>query len=137
MEEESKVCWRKEVDTNMKRLYSLLFGADLALQKQDFTSTQVLTLRLVSFLDSQSHTDVNEAFIRPVRRDALSKINTARRSLIPNFNRQAFEQTRRDPRRVFGKIGNMDIKKIRQTKYFQAPFHWSREADLKMHSLLL
>ncbi|KAF5956221.1 hypothetical protein HYC85_003446 [Camellia sinensis] len=86
MEEESKVCWRKEVNKNIKRLYSLLFGADHALQKRDFTSTQVLTLRLVSFLDSQSHTDVNEAFIRPVRRDALSKINTARRStFVPKF----------------------------------------------------
>ncbi|CAL5370266.1 unnamed protein product [Camellia sinensis] len=126
MEEESEVCWRKEVDTNLKRLHSLLFGADIALQKGDFTSAQVLALRLVGFLDSQSHTDVDEAFIRPIRHDALSKIDAARRSLIPDSDRQAFEQAGRDPGCVFSKSGNMDIEKIRQTKYFQALFQQSK-----------
>ncbi|PSR87483.1 Fidgetin-like protein [Actinidia chinensis var. chinensis] len=119
MEEESEACWRKEVDTNLKRLHSLLFGADLALHKGDFASALVLGLRLVGFLDSRSHTDIDEAFIRPIRCEALSKIDSARRSLIPESDRQAFEQAGRDPGCVFGKRGNMDIEKIRQSKYFQ------------------
>lgn len=84
---EKEVCWRREVDTKLKRLHSLLFGADLALQKEDFSSALVLGLRLVGFLDSNSNTDVDEAFIRPIRRDALSKIDTARRSLVPESDR--------------------------------------------------
>ncbi|KAL6960424.1 Fidgetin-like protein 1 [Sarracenia purpurea var. burkii] len=126
MEEVSELCWRREVDTKLKRLHSLLFGADLALEKGDFTSALVLGLRLVGFLDSHSHTDVDEAFIRPIRRETLSKIDTARRSLIQESDRQAFEQAGRDPGCVFGKNGNMDIEKIRQSKYFQILFQQSK-----------
>ncbi|KAG5527045.1 hypothetical protein RHGRI_028089 [Rhododendron griersonianum] len=126
---EKEVCWRREVDTKLKRLHSLLFGADLALQKEDFSSALVLGLRLIGFLDSNSSTDVDEAFIRPIRRDALSKIDTARRSLVPESDRLAFEQAGRDHGRVFGKSGNMDFEKIRQSKYFQTLFQQSRGRD--------
>ncbi|KAH7845980.1 hypothetical protein Vadar_008300 [Vaccinium darrowii] len=126
---EKEVSWRREVDTKLKRLHSLLFGADLALQKGDFSSALVLGLRLVGFLDSNSSTDVDEAFIRPIRRDALLKIDTARRSLFPESDRQAFEQAGRDPGCVFGKRGNMDFEKIRQSKYFQTLFQQSKGRD--------
>ncbi|KAA8530104.1 hypothetical protein F0562_004813 [Nyssa sinensis] len=122
MEEESEVCWRKEIDTNLKRLHSLLFGADIALQKRDFNSAQILALRLIGFLDSHSHTDIDEAFIRPIRREALSKLDAARR--------QAFEQAGRDPGCVFGKRGDIDIDKIKQSKYFQALLHQSKGRTL-------
>ncbi|XP_052196695.1 ATPase family AAA domain-containing protein FIGL1 [Diospyros lotus] len=119
MNRESEVCWRKEVDTNLKRLHSLLFGADIALQKDDFTSAHVLGLRLIGFLDSHCHNDVDEAFIRPIRRDASSKICTARQSLFRESNRQAFEQAGSEQGCVFGKNTNLDFEKMRQSKYFQ------------------
>lgn len=81
------VCWRKEMDRNLKRLHSLLFGADVALEKGDFASAQVLSVALIGFLDSRCHSDVDEAFIRPIRREALSKLGAARRSLIPTSDR--------------------------------------------------
>lgn len=84
---EGDVCWRKQVDQNLKRLHSLLFGADLALQEGDFSSAQVLGLSLIGFLNSHSHSDVDEAFIRPIRSQVYSKINQASRSLIPDSDR--------------------------------------------------
>ncbi|KAK2992883.1 hypothetical protein RJ640_028125 [Escallonia rubra] len=122
MAEQSEVSWRKEVDINLKRLHSLLFGADVALSKGDFHSAQVLALRLVGFLDSRSQSDVDEAFIRPIRREVLAKIDTARRSIVPESDRQAFEQAGRDPGRVFSKQGDIDIEKIKQSKCFCALF---------------
>lgn len=85
--EEEEVCWRKQVDDNLKRLQSLLFGAELALENRDFSSAQVLGLRLLGFLDSHSHSDLDLAFIRPTRRQALSILDSARRSLIPDTDR--------------------------------------------------
>lgn len=84
---EGDVCWRKQVDQNLKRLHSLLFGSDLALHEGDFSSAQVLGLSLIGFLDSHSHSDVDEAFIRPIRSQVYSKIHQARRSLIPDSDR--------------------------------------------------
>ncbi|GFY87328.1 hypothetical protein Acr_05g0009670 [Actinidia rufa] len=71
----------------LKRLHSLLFGADLAFHKGDFASALFLGLPLVSFLDSHSKTNIDDAFIWPIRREALSKINSARGSLISESNR--------------------------------------------------
>lgn len=87
---ESEVCWRKEVDQNLKRLQSLLFGADAALEKGDFGSAQVLSLGLIGFLDSHSRSSVDEAFIRPIRREAVSKLGLARRGLIPDSDRYCY-----------------------------------------------
>lgn len=86
-EEESEMYWRKRVDFNLKRLHSLLFGADLALNNSHFSSAQLLSLRLIGFLDSHSHSDLDDSFIRPIRREVLSKLDTARRSLIPESDR--------------------------------------------------
>lgn len=88
MEEPKQKCWREEVDENLKRLHS--FGADDALEKQDFVSAQILGLRLVGFLDSHCHSDIDEAFIYPIRREAMAKIVSARRSLIPDSDRYLF-----------------------------------------------
>ncbi|KAI4348308.1 hypothetical protein L6164_009043 [Bauhinia variegata] len=113
-------CWRMQADENLKRLQSLLFGADLALEKQDFSSAQILGLSLVGFLDSHCHSDVDEAFIRPIRREAFSRIEAARQSLIPDSDRQAFEQAKKSPGCIFGIAGGFDIEKIKKSKYFQA-----------------
>ncbi|KAL5581367.1 hypothetical protein UlMin_013809 [Ulmus minor] len=115
-----EVCWRKQADDNLKRLHSLLFAADATLENRDFSSAQILGLRLVGFLDSHSHSDLDNAFIHPIRREALSKIDAARRSLIPDSDRKAFEQAKKAQGRVFGTRGDIDMEKIKQSKYFRA-----------------
>ncbi|KAL8538422.1 hypothetical protein ACS0TY_000429 [Phlomoides rotata] len=122
---ESEVCWRKEVDQNLKRLQSLQFGADTALEKGDFGSAQVLSLGLIGFLDSHSRSSVDEAFIRPIRREAVSNLSSARRALIPDSDRQAFTQAGKDPGCIFKKRGDIDIEKIKQSKYFCSLFQQS------------
>ncbi|KAK6928523.1 ATPase, AAA-type, core [Dillenia turbinata] len=144
-EEEPKVCWRKEVDVKIKRLQSLLFGADLALERKDFATAQVLSLSLLGFLDSHCRTDVDETFIRPIRREAESKLQLARRSLIPDsdrkfeitgdeldlsfynykelnlvLRREVFGLLKKEPCPVFAKKGGIDFEKIKQSKYFKS-----------------
>lgn len=75
------------MDEKLKRLHSLLFGADLALKRGDFTTALILGLRLLGFLDSNSQNPVDAAFINPIRVEALSKIDSARRSLAPESDR--------------------------------------------------
>ncbi|XP_055805391.1 ATPase family AAA domain-containing protein FIGL1 [Solanum dulcamara] len=117
-DEKSEVSWRKEVDANLKRLHSMLFGAEVALKRKDFSSATVLGLGLIGFLDSHSHSDVDDAFIRPIRREALSIFDSARRSLITESDRHAFEQAGRDPGCIFTQGKNINIEKIKQSKYF-------------------
>ncbi|CAI9111576.1 OLC1v1011833C1 [Oldenlandia corymbosa var. corymbosa] len=117
---ESEMCWRKEVDVNLKRLHSLLFGADVALENRDFNWAQALALGLVGFLDSRSISDADEAFIRPIRREALSKLESARSSLIPLSDRRAFELAGKEHSCVFSQVGDVDIAKLKESKYFQA-----------------
>ena len=88
MEESPKnCCWRKEADSNLKRLHSLLFGAENHRDADDHSSAYILSLRLLGFLDSHSHSDVDEAFIQHIRTQALSYLHTARKSLTPSINR--------------------------------------------------
>ncbi|WVZ13655.1 hypothetical protein V8G54_011221 [Vigna mungo] len=88
MEEVKEKNWRMEAEENLQRLQSLLLGAEHALAREDFASAYVLALRLLGFLDVKSHSDaVDEAFLQSTRRDALSKLHTARRSLTPQSDR--------------------------------------------------
>ncbi|GAA0138472.1 non-motor microtubule binding protein [Lithospermum erythrorhizon] len=116
----SELNWRKELDTNLKRLQSLLFGADLALENHDFGSAHVLSLALIGFLDSRAVTELDQAYILPIRHQALSRLDSARRALIPNSDKQAFEQAGKKPGILFSKRGNFNIDKIKQSKYFRA-----------------
>lgn len=84
---DSQICWRKQVDENLKRLHSLQFGTDLALEKRDFSAAHLLSLRLLGFLDSHSLSDADEALTRTIRRDAVSKLDSARRSLALESDR--------------------------------------------------
>ncbi|KAL6523154.1 hypothetical protein OROHE_016449 [Orobanche hederae] len=68
VDDESGVCWRKEVNQNLKRLQWLLFGADTALEKGD------------------------EAFIRYIR-EAVSKLVSARRASIPDSDRHRLQRS--------------------------------------------
>lgn len=85
--EESKKCWRKEVDENLKRLHSLLFGAELALKNRDFSSAYILSLRLIGFLESRSQSEIDETFLQHIRREALTYLHSARQSLNPLIDR--------------------------------------------------
>nr|XP_043634786.1 ATPase family AAA domain-containing protein FIGL1 [Erigeron canadensis] len=117
----SSVSWRKQLDDNLKRLQSLEFGAEKAIEKGDYSYAQLLSLRLIGFLDSQSlNNDADEAYIRPIRREAISKLDSATQSLIPDSDRQAFEQAGRGPGFVFQKQWDISIDKIKQSKYFKA-----------------
>ncbi|TKY46389.1 Fidgetin protein 1 [Spatholobus suberectus] len=129
MEEAKEKSWRMEVEEKLKRLQSLLFGAERALQNEEFSSAYVLALRLLGFLDAQCHSDADEAFVQPIRRDALAKLHAARRSLTPQSDRQAFEQAKKSPGCVFGTTRDIDIEKIRNSKYFQALVKQSKEKD--------
>ncbi|KAL6542510.1 hypothetical protein OROMI_024112 [Orobanche minor] len=84
VDDESGLCWRKEVDQNLKRLQWLLFGADTALEKGD------------------------EAFILSIR-EAVSKLVSARRASIPDSDRVDTEGTGAD---VNANADAMDIEGI-------------------------
>ncbi|XP_038716416.1 ATPase family AAA domain-containing protein FIGL1-like [Tripterygium wilfordii] len=81
-------CWRKEVDEKLRRLHSLCFGADHALERHDYESAHsTLGLSLVGFLDSTSITLANEFLARQIRLDAASKVYQARHALTPESDR--------------------------------------------------
>ncbi|CAO2832513.1 unnamed protein product [Amaranthus hypochondriacus] len=124
--EDNQQNWRKEVDNNVKRLQSLVFGADLASKNGDFTSAHLLNLRLLGFLECHSLNDVDASFLHPIRRDALSKLAAARRELTPGSDRQAFEAAGVPQGKIFSM--NVDVDKIIQSKYFQALTQHSSKA---------
>lgn len=122
--EEETEFWRKEVDENLKRLQSLLFGADQFLEKSDFSSAQILGLRLLGFLDSRSVAEADRAFIAPIRREVASKVDSALEGLVSDSDRQAFELAKTAPGPIFGSKGEFDVEKIKQSKHFH--FHLSQ-----------
>ncbi|KAL5984419.1 hypothetical protein ACLOJK_018524 [Asimina triloba] len=82
-------CWRKEADEKLKRLHSLLFGANAALERSNFASAQILSLRLLGFLDSVSQKAPyhEQASIHHIRNEVLSKIDSAHRCLALETDR--------------------------------------------------
>ncbi|XP_051140861.1 ATPase family AAA domain-containing protein FIGL1 [Andrographis paniculata] len=127
----SEVSWRKEVDQNLKRLQSLLFGGDAALEKGDFGAAQVLFLRLIGFLDSRSESPVDETYIQPIHREAVTKLGLARRALIPDSDRQAFAQAGKEPSCIFRTSDGIDIQKIKQSKYFHTVLQQPQERSTR------
>ncbi|KAM0918648.1 hypothetical protein ACQ4PT_008731 [Festuca glaucescens] len=115
--------WRKEVDERLRRLHSLLFGADAALERGDAAAAQALALRLLGFLDSQTlSTDAGPeaAFVAPIRAAASSCLAAASRARAPESDRAVFELAKKDVYCVFTKQGDVNIEKIKRPKYFQA-----------------
>ncbi|KAJ0988869.1 hypothetical protein J5N97_007225 [Dioscorea zingiberensis] len=117
--EEGERSWRGDADESLKRLHSLLFGAELALERGDPATAQILALRLLGFLDSKTLSPIDAAYIAPIRTDASAKLIAASRALAASADRQAFEQARRDSGHVFVKRGDIDMEKIKMSKYFQ------------------
>ncbi|CAM0950037.1 unnamed protein product [Alopecurus aequalis] len=115
--------WRKEVGERLRRLHSLLFGADAALERGDYAAAQALALRLLGFLDSQTlSTDAGPeaAFVAPIRAAASSRLAAASRARAPESDRAVFEFAKKDLDCVFTKQGDVNIEKIKRSKFFQA-----------------
>ncbi|CAL9166244.1 unnamed protein product [Musa hybrid cultivar] len=65
--------WRREVDENLNRLRSLLFAADLALQRDHNAASRTLALRLIGFLDSRTRTHTDADLVASIRTEAASR----------------------------------------------------------------
>ncbi|XP_048529286.1 ATPase family AAA domain-containing protein FIGL1 isoform X1 [Triticum urartu] len=121
----SQTNWRKEVDGLLRRMHSLLFGADAALERGDAAAAQVLVLRLLGFLDSQTlsaYTGPEAAFVAPIRAAASSRLAAASRVGASDSDRAAFELAKKNAGCVFPKQGDVSNEKMKCSKYFQA-FH--------------
>ncbi|KAK9120076.1 hypothetical protein Scep_018169 [Stephania cephalantha] len=131
--------WRGEVDRNLKRLHSLMFGVDLAIERGDFSTAQVLSLTLLGFLDSRTTSDTEEAFVAPIRQSVCEKLDVARRSLAPEADRQVFELVKKEPGHLFVKGRGVDVEKVKQSKLFKAfvqQYKGSGVDEMKTHSSL-
>ncbi|KAL5205716.1 hypothetical protein ABZP36_033925 [Zizania latifolia] len=115
--------WRKEADERLRRLHSLLFGADEALKNGDAAGSQALALRLLGFLDSQALSDdtgSGACFIAPIRAAASSSLAAATRARSLKSDSAAFKIAKKDVGCAFTKPGEVNIEKIKCSKYFQA-----------------
>ncbi|KAJ1254083.1 hypothetical protein BS78_K122000 [Paspalum vaginatum] len=114
--------WRKEADERVRRLHSILFGADAALERGDASASQALALRLLGFLDSGSLAagvgPEDAAFVAPIRAAASARLTAASRSGAPDSDRAAFELAKKDAC-VFAKQGDISVETIKCSKYFQ------------------
>lgn len=59
--------WRREVDENLNRLRSLLFAADLALQRDHNAASRTLALRLIG------RTHIDAALVASILTEAASR----------------------------------------------------------------
>ncbi|WVZ89748.1 hypothetical protein U9M48_036113 [Paspalum notatum var. saurae] len=115
--------WRKEADERLRRLHSILFGADAALEREDAAAAQALALRLLGFLDSRILAagvgPEDAAFVAPIRAAASARLTAASRSGAPDSDRAAFELSKKDAC-VFAKQGDISVETIKCSKYFQS-----------------
>ncbi|XP_066355697.1 ATPase family AAA domain-containing protein FIGL1 isoform X2 [Miscanthus floridulus] len=116
--------WRNETNERLRRLHSLLFGADAALEHGDAMVAQALALRLLGFLDSQALAagagPEDAAFVAPIRAAASARLAAASRARVSDSDRAAFELARTDVGCVFAKQGGNNVERIQCSKYFQA-----------------
>jgi hypothetical protein len=93
--------WRKEAEERLRRLHSLLFGADAALERGDAAAAQALALRLLGFLDSQALAGGggpdNAVFVAPIRAAASARLAAASRARDPDSDRYGTLTTPRIP----------------------------------------
>ncbi|CAN6351660.1 unnamed protein product [Urochloa humidicola] len=115
--------WRKEAGERLRRLHSLLFGADAALERGDAAAAQALALRLLGFHDSQALAPgagpEDAAFLAPIRAAASARLAAASRARAPDSDRAAFEVTKKDVGLVFAKQGDINVERIKCSRYFQ------------------
>ncbi|KAH9329616.1 hypothetical protein KI387_001724 [Taxus chinensis] len=114
-------CWRQVVDVKLKRLHSLLFGTELALEKGDAQTALTLGLRLTGFLESQllNANAADEIYIPPIQRDVRAKLDAARQMLEADSDSCAFEQARCKKGCIFTSRGKVDIEMIKQSRFYR------------------
>uniref|UniRef100_J3ND69 AAA+ ATPase domain-containing protein n=1 Tax=Oryza brachyantha TaxID=4533 RepID=J3ND69_ORYBR len=106
--------WRKEADERLRRLHSLQFGADVALEgeaeKNRDPAAAQLSSELLNFIsDTLMHTIVNKyLYVVPVLTLDVFDFSAA------------FKLAEKDVGCVFSKPGEVSIEKIKCSKYFQA-----------------
>lgn len=83
--------WRSDGGDRLRRLHSLLFGTEVALERGEASTARTLSLRLLGFLDSQtcdgSENLTDSAFVKPIRTEVASKLAMANRLLAPDSDR--------------------------------------------------
>ncbi|XP_078440934.1 P-loop containing nucleoside triphosphate hydrolases superfamily protein [Wolffia australiana] len=115
---EGRTNWRKEADESLRRLHSLLFATDDALERNDYASAQILGVSLLGFLDSRSETEIDATFVSPIRAGVCAKIDVASRALAEESDRLAFEQAGIEEGRIFTASRDSSIDKVIQSQYF-------------------
>ncbi|KAJ4766120.1 P-loop containing nucleoside triphosphate hydrolases superfamily protein [Rhynchospora pubera] len=124
METTGDTNWRRDAGDRLRRLHSLLFGAELALDRGEADTARTLSLRLLGFLDSQtgdeSADQTDSEFVKPIRTEAASKLAVASRLLAPDSDSQAFHKAGKEVGCVFVKKGDVDLERIKNSKCFQA-----------------
>eukprot|EP01018_Ginkgo_biloba_P013744 Gb_27653 [translate_table: standard] len=118
-ESDNNGCWRQVVDLKLKRLHSLMFGTELALERGDGETALGLGLRLTGFLESECQSSSDEVYINPIQREVQGKIDAARQMVAASGDRRAFEQARCKEDSVFFKRGKVDIEKIKQSRFYK------------------
>ncbi|CAM8984694.1 unnamed protein product [Rhodiola kirilowii] len=119
--EEGEECWRKQVDRKLKKIPIACVRSGARDREERVRHCEILGLSSIGFLDSQTQSDVDEAYILPLRREACEKVEVARKALIPESDSFVFKQLGKTPGPVFGmKGGGIDVEKIKQSKFFRA-----------------
>ncbi|KAK9108468.1 hypothetical protein Syun_024479 [Stephania yunnanensis] len=152
--------WRGEVDRNLKRLHSLMFGVDLAIERGDFPP-------LKSSVSLSSDSSIRALLVTPKRRSSLRFDKASARSstsladlLRPKqigncsfcfllvlgfekrmrmFESQVFELVKKEPGHLFVKGRGVDVEKMKQSKLFKAfvqQYKGSGVDEMKTHSSL-
>lgn len=111
--------WRQVVDRKLKRLHSLIFGAEVCLENGDAQTALCLGLRLSGFLESECRDTTDNLYITPIQRDLHSKMHVARQMLAADGDRRAFEQARCKEDSIFFKRGKVDVEMIKQSRFYE------------------
>lgn len=111
--------WRQVVDRKLKRLHSLIFGAEVCLESGDAQIALGLGLRLSGFLESECRDTTDNLYITPIQRDLHSKMDVARQMLAADGDRRAFEQARCKEDSIFFKRGKVDVEMIKQSRFYE------------------
>lgn len=111
--------WRQVVDGKLKRLHSLIFGAEVCLESGDAQTALGLGLRLSGFLESECRDTTDNLYITPIQRDLHSKMDVARQMLAADGDRCAFEQARCKEDNIFFKRGKVDVEMIKQSRFYK------------------
>lgn len=111
--------WRQAVDRKLKRLHSLIFGAEVGLESGDAQTALCLGLRLSGFLESECRDTTDHIYITPIQRDLHRKMEAAREMLAADGDRRAFEQARCKEDSILFMRGKVDVEMVKQSRFYK------------------